>query len=314
MVHCSQSFFYVIRLEDKLKINLIFILIFTTNLISAIEIKMNTGENLIGTIVSRDQTNIYLANQDTLHIIEKKSIKTPKNLRKLNYNSYKLIKEYKTKNYEESFESYEPLQYDAEELNISLRLPSGDIIEGKLVAIDESIFYVANGETLYIIDKDILTLPLHFNEVNQKSYKVIKNYKKIKRPITRNNTFIFAELGGAGFIYSLNVERRIVGGLHFRFGINHGGVPLSFMAVGGKSPLRYELGLGAYIFNPSYVFGVSSSNWYILPSISFSLRYEPRTLPIILKLGVTTLFLPERKNLANSGFTINWSLNSRFLE
>ena len=102
------------------------------------------------------------------------------------------------------------------------------VLSGDVIKITEQEVFLLESKTLYIIGKNIIIEPLEYKSIHliQKETKRVKynslfveyirNEKELSKfvkrygkKITGTNTFIYLDLFGPGFLYSLNLEQRV---------------------------------------------------------------------------------------------------------
>jgi hypothetical protein len=112
---------------------------------------------------------------------------------------------------------------------------------------------------------------------------------------------IFLEVGGNGIFGTLNYERMI----NSKMGLRVGGIFLPFSDtehplfgtlminwILGKDNLRMEIGQGIFIYGGGWEeFSHSGSIFF---TATIGIRYQPKIKGIILRLGFTPLFGPDR--------------------
>ena len=210
---------------------------------------------------------------------------------------------------------------------ISVELVNGRIIEAELIKVLENEIYLEIDKTLIIIDKEFISAPEEYknssftenekHKINYNSYIIVninsaedldfEISNETKQNFESKNNFGYVELGGSGYLYSFNFEKRIyksysvkVGASVWQFNFGIFGsfdvivFPVALLKTFGKGPVKLELGGGVSFLKVSHnsyftLLQNNDSHQSVIGNASTTIRFEPYPFPLIFKIGCTSL-------------------------
>jgi len=248
---------------------------------------------------------------------------------RINYNSYQVIEVKSAEDLDFNLVEDSEVLYSYKESNHSetltpLVLKNGKTIAGELLKIDQKSVFLVVDEYLFIIRKEFIATPVEYTNsdftigadkrVNFISYRIydIDNAEKMdyhlekREPCKRGNNCIYVEALGPCFLYSLNFERKAAERLFFRIGASYWHlkeksneveaflVPVSLATTIGKGVTKLEFGGGVclanYLLTHSSFFFVEEEGFKAYGQLNLSVRIEPASFPVVIRLGYTPFF------------------------